>query len=67
MISLHENDPSSPGMYVAYVNDSIGKPVSAKRVLLMWDSGWFYPMSDQRFRGPVYQSIGPLPVLHLFD
>lgn len=65
MLEICEGNPITVGAYVAYVNDDLVTRF-AKRTLLFWDGQrWGYPMSDQRFRGHVYQWIGPLPALKL--
>lgn len=67
-MQVHHDNPKATGLYVAYVNDLENPKVKfAKRIFLMWDKGWFYPSSDQRHRGTVYQSVGPLPPLELED
>lgn len=63
-----EGTPSKPGLYVAYMNpDDLRNFSYAERRFLMWDRGWFYPSSDQKYRGHVYQWVGPLPALKLED
>ncbi len=68
MLEIYHADPVQSGLYVAYVND-LDNPRSpfAKRIFLVWSKGWFYPSSDQRFRGTVYQSAGPFPAMRLED
>ena len=63
----HEGKPQVPGLYVAYVNDDLDPKGAryAKRIFLVWDGRWNYPLSDQRYRGHVYQCVGPLPAMEL--
>jgi len=61
---IGEGTPSTPGLYVAYVND-LDNPKAryASRIFLSWShDGWFYPSSDQRYRGHVYQWIQTPPL-----
>lgn len=63
MILAGEGDPPTPGLYVAYVNDlDDTKARYAKRIFLTWLDGWHYPLSDQKFRGHVYQWIQVPPL-----
>lgn len=64
-----EGRPAKPGLYVAYTNpdELLHKFTHAERRFLVWDHGWFYQSSDQRYRGHVYQWVGPLPALKLED
>jgi len=67
-MKIHHTDPTKPGLYVAYVNDLDNpKAKFAKRIFLVWADGWSYPSSDQKYRGTVYQSVGPFPALPLED
>lgn len=68
-LDIGEGRPTKPGLYVAYTNpDDLGRDFKyAERRLLMWDSGWFHRSSDQKYRGYVYQWVGPLPALELED
>lgn len=66
MITI-EDLPGERGNYVAYVDNDVTRRF-AERKLLHWDGArWFYPLSDQRFRGPVYGCIGPIPSMELHD
>ena len=63
-MDIQEGIPIRSGLYVAYVNGPV--EISADRVLLMWfDGQWFYPKSDQAYRGHIYGYLGPLPVMPL--
>lgn len=64
----YEERPGGKGVYVAYVNDRVFTGKYAEKILLTWDSQfWYYPMSAQRYRGTVYGCIGPLPALELTE
>lgn len=65
----YDEKPRRSGLYVVYTNpDDLREFKYAERRLLVWDGrGWSYRMSDQRFRGHVYQWLGPLPALKLED
>lgn len=65
-MEFEDGKPTMSGLYVAYVNGDMGLKY-AKRILLMYHDGWFYPMSDQVYRDIVYGFIGPLPALPLKD
>jgi hypothetical protein len=57
-------NPTERGLYVCWIDGDF--PVQANRVLLLWENDrWEYQLSDQRFRGPVYQWLGPLPRLEI--
>jgi hypothetical protein len=55
-----ESVPSKAGVYACRVPD---KQVSLllDRFLVWYQGSWYYPSSDQRFRGEVKGWIGPLP------
>jgi hypothetical protein len=59
--------PPQPGLYVAYVDDNVPSGFAARRILMWHEGRWWYPHSDQFYRGCVYQWIGPLPALRLED
>lgn len=62
-INITEPPPQN-GWYVAYIDGAL--PRFALRRLLTWDgSRWFFPGTDQRFRGTVYGWVGPLPLMEL--
>lgn len=64
---VQEGDPPRPGSYVVYTDGTLSHR-HASRVLLMWSEGrWWYPLSDQKFRGHCYGWIGPLPAMELID
>lgn len=61
---LRRGDPPRAGTYIAYVDGEV--PRWAKRMMLFWDGArWGYPLSDQKYRGPVHAWIGPLPAMKL--
>ena len=56
--------PTLPGVYVVWIDDvHVRNPKYTKRYLMDYNDGWFYPHSDQKLRGPIYQWLGPLPAL----
>lgn len=64
---IFRDKPEQSGLYVVYI-DSDMTTKWADRKLMMWhDNVWTYPMSDQRFRGHVYECLGPLPAMPLLD
>ena len=60
-------NPTRAGLYVAYVNDPQLTTVAARIFLMCHNGQWYRQLSDQRYRGTVYQWVGPLPVLRLED
>ena len=58
-IEINTGKPDKAGMCVCYIESEVGGYPDKK--LLMWFDGWWYPSSDQKFRGVVFGFIGPIP------
>jgi hypothetical protein len=62
-MKIKKGTPPERGMYVAYVDTPLPDSKFLQKKLLMWmdDDEWWYPGSDQKYRGQIYCWIGPLP------
>ena len=58
-------DPVVPGQYVVYCHNQLLPNYPERKILMWFDGQWTYPMSDQRYRAPIYGWIGPIPILKL--
>lgn len=63
-MEIQEGNPVRPGLYVAWVNSNVTHRW-AEKIFLTWTGHWAFPLSDQFYRGHVYQWLGPLPALEL--
>lgn len=60
-VNMGQGDPEETGVYAVRVHDPL-LPGFMKDLFLMWMHGkWTYLRSDQRFRGPILQWVGPIP------
>lgn len=64
---IFQDEPDQSGLYVAYINSDFTDKYADRKLLMWYDGQWTYPMSDQRFRGHVYECLGPLPTMELKD
>jgi len=59
---------SKNGVYVVYTQNDISSFDFADKILLVYvDGSWYYPKSDQKYRGVIYGCIGPLPAKRICD
>lgn len=59
-MKIQTGRPEKEGTYVTYIDEGVSSYPEKK--LLIWDNiDWWYPCSDQFYRGIVYGWIGPLP------
>ena len=61
-----EHDPTQTGVYACRVLDELLTGMLADKFLIWMDSkrAWYYPRSDQIYRGDVLGWIGPLQRIH---
>lgn len=60
-IKINKGLPEKFGMYVVYV--FLIKSIIERKLLMFCNDVWFYPSSDQKYRGEILGWIGPLPIL----
>ncbi len=61
------DSPDATGMYIVFTESPIGDDFTDRKLLMFMKGdtpkNWWYPGSDQSFRGTIYGYIGPLPIL----
>lgn len=60
MIQYTTGSPTETGVYACRVRDDVHPELLCDRFFLWHEGAWWFPLSDQRYRGEVLGFVGPL-------
>lgn len=60
-LAYSTGQPTETGVYACRVPLDYAPDLLADKFFMWYEGQWWYPMSDQRYRGEVVCWLGPLP------